>query len=92
MGRSQHHLWRPSAIRWYEIDESNNNVKQLGTIGDVLHDYYYPSLAVNQFGDVVIGYTRSGETEFASAYASIGETVNNVTTFGDPNFIESRRR
>jgi hypothetical protein len=46
-------------------------------------DLIYPSIAVNEFDEVVIGMTGSSEMTFASAYAGAGETVNGVTTFGD---------
>ena len=77
-----------AAIRWYEINEGTNAILQSGTIGDATHDYYYPSIAANELGDVVIGFTRSGEipSEFASSYAVVGETVAGITTF-DPNPI-----
>ena len=45
-------------------------------------DLIIPSLAVNPFGDVVIGFTATGENKFPSAYAVVGDTVGGVTTFG----------
>jgi hypothetical protein len=70
-----------SAVRWYELDATTNAIKQTGTIGDANHDYFYPSIAANEFGNVVIGFSRAGQTEFASSYAIAGITVNGVTTF-----------
>lgn len=78
-----------AAIRWYEINEITNAVIQSGTIGDATHDYYYPSIAVNLFGDVVIGFSRSSDTEFVSAYAVVGDTVGGVTTFGSPILLKA---
>lgn len=78
-----------AALRWYEIDERTNAVLQSGTIGDPDHDYFFPTIAVNQFGDVVIGFNRSGLDEFISSYAVLGETVNGVTTFGTPLLLKA---
>jgi hypothetical protein len=79
------------AIRWYQFDETTNQLIQpAGTIFDTTHDYYFPSIAANQFGDVVIGFTRSSLDEYPSAYAIVGSTDPNthVTTFGDPILLK----
>jgi hypothetical protein len=73
-----------SAIRWYEIDEATNTVLQTGLIENVGQDFHEPSIAVNEFGHVVIGYTCSGPSLPASACASAGQTVGGVTTFEAP--------
>ena len=73
-----------AAIRWRVLNETTNAVVQEGTIGDADHDYYYPSIAANANGDVVIGYTRSGTTEYASSYASVGHTSGGVISFDAP--------
>ncbi len=78
-----------AAIQWYEFDEVTNNLVQHGLISDPFHDYFYPSIAANEFGDVVIGFNRSGEDEFVSAYAAAGETRNGITTFGDPILLKA---
>ena len=78
-----------AAIRWYEIDKNTNAVLQSSTIGDPDRDYYYPSIAVNQFGNVVIGFNRSGLTEFVSSYAVVGNTIDGVTTFSSPILLKS---
>lgn len=72
------------AIRWYEIDEATNTVLQSGTIEDPDLDFIYPSIAVNQDGQVVIGFTSTGDTQFASTAVVYGDTVNGVTTFQAP--------
>ncbi len=78
-----------AAIRWYEIDEDTNILLQEGLISDPSHDYFYPSIAANQFGDVVIGFSRSGEDEFVSAYAVVGDTRDGMTAFGDPVLLQA---
>lgn len=50
-----------TSVRWTILDSVTNQVLDEGTIGgDGLFDYYQGSLAVNEFGQVVIGYNRSG--------------------------------
>jgi hypothetical protein len=73
-----------AALAWDKISDSTRTLLQQGTIGDSAHDYYYGSIAANANGDVVIGYTRSSSTEFASAYASVGSTSGGVLSFGAP--------
>lgn len=73
-----------AAIRWYQIDESTNTVLQWGTIYDDSLDLYYPSIAVNEYGHVIVGCSGSSETQYVSAYAFFGETNNGSTTFSDP--------
>ncbi len=73
-----------SAVRWYEIDEATNALLQTGLITDPNLDFLDPSIAVNQFGTVVIGYTATGPTQFPSAFVSVGQTVGGVTTFNAP--------
>lgn len=77
-----------SAARWYEIDESTNQVIQVGTISDPNLDFLDPTIAVNNAGDVVIGYTGTGLFQSPSSYASIGQTVNGVTTFNQPLLLQ----
>ncbi|AKG23513.1 hypothetical protein [Calothrix sp. 336/3] len=78
-----------SAIRWYEIDGETNKILQSGTIADSGYDYFFPSIAVNEFGDVVIGFSRSGLTEYISSYAVVGQTVNKITTFAAPQLLKA---
>jgi hypothetical protein len=77
-----------SAIRWYEIDEVTNNLLQTGLIENANQDFFDPSIAVNEFGDVVIGYTCSGPSLSPSACVSVGETVNGITTFEIPLLLQ----
>jgi hypothetical protein len=55
-----------------------------GTIANTNLDYYYPSIAANNAGTVVIGFNASGLSNYISSFAAVGQTVNNVTTFGEP--------
>jgi hypothetical protein len=74
-----------SAIRFVRVD-GLFNVVQVRVLEHATMDYSYPSLAVNDSGDVAIGFSASGPNagQFPSAYAYLGTTVGNVTTFGSP--------
>jgi hypothetical protein len=62
------------ALRWFDINVATNTLRQSGLIADQELSFYYGSIAVNDFGDVVIGFTGSGPSQFASAYAVEGHT------------------
>lgn len=47
-------------VRYYVIDSATNAILSQGEIGDNTYDYYQGSLAVNDKGQVVISYNRSG--------------------------------
>jgi hypothetical protein len=78
-----------AVIRWSEIDAKTNQVKQSGEIGDGAHDYFYPSIAVNGLGNVVIGFNRSGADEYVSSYAIAASTTGGITQFGRPQLLQA---
>jgi len=90
-GRTNPSLWAVegvdingrAAIEWYEIDSVTNAVLQNGTIEDPSLAYNYPSIAVNELGDVAIGFSGGDPSTFMSTYVVTGETVDGVTTL-DP--------
>ncbi len=49
-----------SSVRWQVIDATNGALIDEGDIGGGGFDYYQGSIAVNEFGQAVIGYNRSG--------------------------------
>ncbi len=78
-----------AAQRWFKIDEATNTLLQEGVIASPELEYYYGSIAVNPFGDVVIGFSGSGENQYISAYAVLGQTdENGITTFGEPLLLQ----
>lgn len=91
------HLWAVQAVahddraaaRWFEIDPQTAGIVQTGLVADSTLDFIYPSIAVNDSGDVVIGMTGSSPTQPASSYAAVGETVGGVTTFGSPMLLKA---
>ena len=80
--------------RWpgMTIDETTNcGASARLCCSDPNFDYFNGSIAANQFGDVVIGFTRSG-TDAAgnlSTFAAVGHTTGGVTTFADPLLLKA---
>ncbi len=77
------------AIRWYRVRASDGVLLESGTISDPNLDLYYPSIAANQYGVVVIGFNLSGSGSLISSYAIAGQTLNGVTTFGGRVLLQS---
>ena len=57
-----------TSVRWVVLNASTNAVIQEGEIaGGGGFDYYQGSLAVNKFGQVVLGFNRSGDASTGNA-------------------------
>jgi hypothetical protein len=80
-----------AALRWLEIDATTLDLRQAGLIANRNLDFYYGSIAVNPAGEVVIGFSGSGPTQFVSAYAVAGVTRGGRTRFGPPVVLERGR-
>jgi uncharacterized repeat protein (TIGR01451 family) len=78
-----------AALRWFQIDAQTNVLLQEGLIADDELEFYYGSIAVNEFNDVVIGFSGSSEAQFVSSYAVLGKTVGGITTFGEPLLLKA---
>lgn len=49
-----------SALQWFVLDANSGALIESGLIGGDGFDYFQPSIAVNAWGEAVIGYNRSG--------------------------------
>lgn len=78
-----------SAVRWFHLDATANTVIQSGLIYDPVLSYYYPSVAANSTGQVVIGFSGSGTAQYASGYAVVGRTSGAATTFSSPILLKA---
>jgi hypothetical protein len=78
-----------AAIRWYRISAASNSLLESGTISDPHLHLFYPSIAANDSGYVVIGFNGCGTNTFVSSYAVVGQTVNGVTTFSSMMLLKS---
>ncbi|MCK6473888.1 MAG: hypothetical protein L6R28_19370 [Planctomycetes bacterium] len=58
-----------AAIQWWEVNPATGAVLQRGRLEDATNTkhFAYPSIAVNQNDDMMIGYSRFGADQFASA-------------------------
>ncbi|MBU6410661.1 MAG: hypothetical protein KGR98_09755 [Verrucomicrobia bacterium] len=77
------------AIRWYRINAATHAVLESGTIADTNLDLFFPCIAANANGVVVIAYNGSGSNTFVSSFAAAGLTVNGTTTFGAPVLLRA---
>jgi hypothetical protein len=82
-----------AALRWYRINANTSALIESGYITDPSMAYFYPSIAVNNLGDVVIGMSGTApetaadpDGTYASAFAVAGKTdpTSHLTTFGAP--------
>jgi hypothetical protein len=77
------------AIRWYRVRAADNTLLESGTLSDPNLDLFFPSIAVNRFGTMVIGYNGSGPGTHITCYAVVGQTWNGVTSFGTPIVLQT---
>jgi len=77
------------AIRWYRIRAADHTLLEQDTISNPNLDLFFPSIAANQYGVVVIGCNGSGANTFISSYAYVGQTVNGSTTFGNSILLKA---
>lgn len=68
-----------AVVNYFQIDQATNRILRSGVISDPNLDLYYPSIAVNARGDVVIGFSGSGANEYPGSYAVVGK-IDPATT------------
>jgi hypothetical protein len=85
-----------NSLRWIQIAEATGEVEQSGVIpSDGVHDFIYPSIAVNPDGDVVITATRTGPnstavpSDYGSSWVFVGATSGGVTTFDSGTEVQA---
>src|SRR6266699_1439249 len=84
-----HHIFLPAAnptrtaVQWWQLaTDGTGAVQQRGRIDDSTGPtfYMYPSIAVNANNDVLIGYSRSSASQYASANYSFRLSCNAANT------------
>lgn len=80
-----------SAVQWWQISPTSGATTQIGRIEDTSNAafYVFPSIAVNQNNDVLIGYATFSSAFFASggyAYRAASDVAN---TLRDPAILKS---
>jgi hypothetical protein len=76
-------------VAWYQINPATVSVVAQGRIGDASRWYAYPSIAVNQNGDVAIGFSGSSTTEYASAYYTARKNTDPAGTMQPVSLLKS---
>jgi hypothetical protein len=71
------------AVRWYRVDARNYILLESGTLSEPNLDLYYPSIAANTNGTVILAFNGSSTNTFVSCYAAVGQTLNGATTFSN---------
>lgn len=65
-----------SRVRYTVLDAATNAILDEGDIGQAGYDYYQGSIAVNEFGQVVIGYNRSGLDAATGKISFMGQSFS----------------
>ncbi len=71
-----------AAIQWWQIPVSSFSPLQYGRIYDssFVKQYGFPSIAVNRFNDVLIGFSRCGDDQFPSADYTYRDTCDPINS------------
>jgi hypothetical protein len=77
------------AIQWYRINAATKQVLEDGLLTNGDMDLFFPSIAANTNGTVVICCNGSSGSTFVSCYAFVGTTSGGVTTFNAPILLQS---
>ena len=80
------------AVHWMVLNEPNNTLIGEGIISDATYDYYYPSIAANHGGKILLAFNRSGATSPAgdiSVYAAVGSINGSSVTMGSPFLVRA---
>ncbi len=78
-----------AAVQWFTLDARRLVLLQSGIIADPALDLFYPSIAANAQGTVVIGCNGCSSNTFVSSFAVVGETVNGFVTFGKLTLLKA---
>ncbi|HLX69993.1 MAG TPA: hypothetical protein VKV04_10240 [Verrucomicrobiae bacterium] len=77
------------AIQWYRIDAASGTLLEQGMMSDADLDLFFPSIAANPAGTVVIGCNGSSIDTLITSFVYAGQTVSGVTTFGDRTLLQA---
>jgi hypothetical protein len=71
-----------SAVQWWQVDPATSSVQQFGRIDNQSGIFYaFPSIAVNKNNDVLLGYGRFSNSQFAGsgyAFRSGSDPINSM--------------
>ena len=72
-----------AAIVWSRIDAVKSQLIDTGVIARTNLDLFFPSIAANEAGVVVIGLNTCSSNQFIGSYALVGEPMGASLSFGD---------
>jgi len=78
-----------AAVRWYRIDVVHHTLLDSGTISDPVLELFFPSIAANEAGVVVIGCNGTSSEQYVSSYAVVGQTVDGQLSFGELTLLKA---
>ncbi len=78
-----------AAVRWYRIDAAKQSLLESGTITNSELELFFPSIAADANGTVVIGCNGTSANQFISSYAYIGRPTNGVLSFEGPILLKA---
>jgi hypothetical protein len=78
-----------AAIQWFEIDAATRTVLGTGLIADPVLELFYPSIAANAGGTVVIACNGCSSSSFVSCFATVGEKLNGIRIFGGLQLLKA---
>jgi len=77
------------AICWYRISAAGHKLLESGVITDSNLDLFFPAIAANANGAVIITCNGCSLETYVSCFAIAGQTVDGVTAFGSPLLLQS---
>lgn len=79
-----------SQVRFTVVNATTGALIQQGDISSATLSYYFPSIAVNELGQAVIGFTASGGAagQFAGSFAVVS-TASGTLSFGTPTLVQA---
>lgn len=77
-----------SVVQVFRADPFTNSIIESVLISDPSLSYYYPSIAVNTLGDIVVGFSGSDANTFVSSFAAAGYFDGATTSFGVPQLLK----
>ena len=80
-----------TAAKWWEIDPTDGSVHQTGVIEDTVTGmfYYFPSIAVNRYDEVLIGFTGSSPSTYAGGYYTYRDPSMPKRTMGPVTLLKA---
>jgi len=79
-----------SSVQWWQINPTSNSVQQRARIDSTSGLFYaFPSIAVNQNNDVMIGYSRFSSSQFAGADYAYRAGTDAANTLRDDTVLKA---